>query len=211
MTLGTFASLLGCRVLREQVAVDVACEQVGSRDGLIAAGMIDPAPMAIWAIPANHLGKLSGNGCGTTRCGSIVPTRPTEIVPALIATYPRRANSPSMIVQGAGTTAFRRMVLHFFVASTPGDGVRIHEQRQCRIKEQAPAAEDYGDQHRESDTIDGMRRNCCNGCSEEFPDHFSASQSGRRFRPREPNAPLHDGDCLRESRSRRRSKGVRPR
>lgn len=65
---------------------------------MIATGMIDPAPMAVWAIPANHLGKLSGNSCGMTSCGSIVPTRPTGIVPALIATYPRRANSPSSLV-----------------------------------------------------------------------------------------------------------------
>src|SRR4051794_33994592 len=89
---------------------------------MIAAGTSAPIAMAANATPANQPGKKSSNSCGTTSCGLGAPSRPTGLVPAAIATQPRRASNPSTKEYAGRMAALRRIVLRL-----PDDSVAVTE------------------------------------------------------------------------------------
>ena len=78
---------------------------------MIAAGTSAPIATAAKATPANQLGKESSNSCGMTSCGLGLPSTPTGLVPAAMATQPSRASSPSTKEYAGRMAALRRIVL----------------------------------------------------------------------------------------------------
>src|SRR6478752_8108899 len=78
---------------------------------MIAAGTSAPIATAAKATPANQLGKLSSNSCGITSCGLGLPSTPTGVVPAAMATQPSRASSPSTKEYAGRIAALRRIVV----------------------------------------------------------------------------------------------------
>src|SRR6476469_5917658 len=81
---------------------------------MIAAGTSAPIATAANATPANQLGKASSNSCGITSCGLGLPSRPTGLVLAAIATHPSRASSPSTKEYAGRIAALRRSLLRLF-------------------------------------------------------------------------------------------------
>src|SRR4051794_21084137 len=77
---------------------------------MIAAGTRAPIATAANATPANQLGNESSNSCGMTSCGFGLPSSPIGLVPAAIATQPRRASRPSTKEYAGRIAALRRMV-----------------------------------------------------------------------------------------------------
>src|SRR6476646_8028277 len=78
---------------------------------MIAAGTSAPIATAANATPANQLGNESSKSCGITSCGLGLPSRPTGLVCAAIATQPSSASSPSTNEYAGRIAAFRRIVL----------------------------------------------------------------------------------------------------
>src|SRR4051794_29145110 len=78
---------------------------------MIAAGTRAPIATAAKATPANQLGKESSKSWGMTSCGLGLPSTPTGLVPAAMATQPSRASSPSTKEYAGRMEALRRMVL----------------------------------------------------------------------------------------------------
>src|SRR5690349_20455988 len=78
---------------------------------MIAAGTRAPMAIAANATPANQLGNMSSNSCGMTSCALGLPSRPSGLVPAAIATHPRRARRPSTNEYAGRIAALRRIVL----------------------------------------------------------------------------------------------------
>src|ERR671916_1618298 len=81
---------------------------------MMAAGTSAPMAMAPNATPANQPGKWSSNSWGMTSCGLTRPSSPTGWVPALIATKPSSASSPSSKEYAGRIAAFLRPVLRSF-------------------------------------------------------------------------------------------------
>src|ERR1700712_5075117 len=78
---------------------------------MIAAGTSAPIATAAKATPANQLGKESSNSCGITSCGLGLPSTPTGLVPAAMATQPSRASSPRTKEYAGRIEALRRIVV----------------------------------------------------------------------------------------------------
>src|SRR3954451_22787202 len=78
---------------------------------MIAAGTSAPIATAAKATPANQLGKESSNSCGITSCGLGLPSAPTGLVPAAMATQPSRARSPRTKEYAGRIAELRRIVL----------------------------------------------------------------------------------------------------
>src|SRR6195952_3026746 len=78
---------------------------------MIAAGTSAPIATAAKATPANQLGNESSNSCGITSCGLGLPSTPTGLVPAAIATQPSRASRPSTKEYAGRIAELRRIVL----------------------------------------------------------------------------------------------------
>src|SRR5689334_7173163 len=78
---------------------------------MIAAGTSAPMATAAKATPANQLGNMSSNSCGITSCGFGLPSTPTGLVPAAMATQPSRASRPSTKEYAGRIAALRRMVV----------------------------------------------------------------------------------------------------
>src|ERR1700712_184296 len=77
---------------------------------MIAAGTSAPMATAANAMPANQLGKESSNSWGMTSCGLGLPSTPTGLVPAAMATQPSRASRPSTKEYAGRMAALRRIV-----------------------------------------------------------------------------------------------------
>ena len=84
---------------------------------MIAAGTSAPIAMAAKATPANHDGNMSSNSCGMTSCPLSLPSRPTGLVPAAIATQPSSASRPSRKEYAGRIAAFLRIVLRLLADS----------------------------------------------------------------------------------------------
>src|SRR6476469_3346452 len=78
---------------------------------MIAAGTSAPIAMAAKATPANHDGNMSSKSCGMTSWPLTLPSRPTGLVPAAIATQPSRASRPRRKEYAGRIEAFLRIVL----------------------------------------------------------------------------------------------------
>src|SRR6476646_7942996 len=89
---------------------------------MIAAGTSAPIAIAAKATPVNQLGNMSSNSCGITSCGLGLPSRPTGLVLAAIATQPSSARRPSTKEYAGSSAALRRTVLRL-----PDDRLAVTE------------------------------------------------------------------------------------
>src|SRR4051812_41222667 len=85
---------------------------------MIADGTRAPIAIALYAIPANQLGKFSWNRCGTASCAFATPSEPNTDVPFAIAAKPSRAISPSSSEYAGRIVAFLRITLRLLPDST---------------------------------------------------------------------------------------------